>query len=466
MRHLAFYSPSDPNLELTLKVLLAILAILAASACCGKLALMVKQPRVLGEMIAGVLLGPTLLGLLLPDVQKSLFPADVKPVLYVLSTMGLTLYMFLVGAGLDHGKKSHGSKEAAKAAGGKGVERQGRHAVLLAVSGMVPSLMLGAGAGLLWYSQLSRNDVSRMEFAFFIGGALSLTAFPMLARILYERGLENSPLGKLTLIAASMDDVAAWCFLAVLSAVHAGSGPMSALQSILLAGVFTVVMLFGVARLLRPLGARVAQTKSFTPGQMYVVPFVVLGAGWFTDRIGIYSVFGGFVAGLAMPRDAAFREALHGRMMDFVSVFLLPIFFAFSGLNTKLGSVTGGVMLLALGSFLAAGFIGKYVGCGLAMRAVGFSWRESWAVGGLMNARGLMILIFINIGLSQRIITQEVFSILVLVAVVTTAGAMPLYRWALPPRAEVRLALRARGAAGPPPRDDQTGPREMAADAS
>lgn len=465
MRHLAFYSPSDPNLELTLKVILAMLAILVASACCGKLALMVKQPRVLGEMIAGVLLGPTLLGLLLPGVQKSLFPAEVKPVLYVLGTVGLTLYMFLVGAGLDHGKGNGKSRKRVKDAGGETAERQGSHAILLAVSGIIPSLVLGTTAGLLWYSRLSRQDVSRVEFAFFIGGALSLTAFPMLARILYERGLENSPLGKLTLMAASMDDVAAWCFLAVLSAVHAGSGPMSALQSILLAGAFTVVMLFGVARLLRPLGARVAQTGSFTPGQMYVVAFVVLGAGWFTDRIGIYSVFGGFVAGLAMPRDATFREALHGRMMDFVSVFLLPVFFAFSGLNTKLGSVTGGVMLLALGTFMAAGFIGKYVGCGLAMRAVGFSWRESWAVGGLMNARGLMILIFINIGLSQRIITQDVFSILVLVAVMTTAGAMPLYRWALPPRVEVRLTLRASGAPLPH-QDDQAGPREMAADAS
>ncbi|MFJ6069818.1 cation:proton antiporter [Streptomyces sp. NPDC093065] len=463
MPYLAFYSPSDPNLELTLKVILAILAILAASACCGKLALMVNQPRVLGEMIAGVLLGPTLLGLLLPGVQKSLFPADVKPILYVLSTMGLTLYMFLVGAGLDHGKKDKGRGDRGKGAAGEGADGQGRHAVLLAVSGIVPSLVLGIGAGLLWYPQLSRHDVSRIEFAVFIGGALSLTAFPMLARILYERGLENSRLGRLTLIAASMDDVAAWCFLAVLSAVHAGSGPMSALQSILLAGIFTAVMLFGVARLLRPLGDRVARTKSFTPGQMYVVAFVVLGAGWFTDRIGIYSVFGGFVAGLAMPRGAAFREALHSRMMDFVSVFLLPIFFAFSGLNTKLDSVTGGATLLALGTFLAAGFFGKYVGCGLATRAVGFSWRESWAVGGLMNARGLMILIFINIGLSQRIISQEVFSILVLVAVVTTAGAVPLYRWALPPGVEVRLGLRSSGAVGPP-RNDQA--REMAADVS
>lgn len=414
-------------------------------------------------MVAGVLLGPTFLGLIFPGVQKSLFPADVKPILYVLSTMGLTLYMFLVGAGLDHGKKGAKGEHHAAGADGGGGRGQGRHAALLALSGIVPSLLLGTAAGLLWYSQLSRDDVSRMEFAFFIGGALSLTAFPMLARILYERGLENSPLGKLTLVAASIDDVAAWCFLAMLSAVHAGSGPMSALQSILLAGVFAAVMLFGVARLLRPIGARVAQTKSLTLSQMYIVAFVVLGAGWFTDRIGIYSVFGGFIAGLAMPRDAAFREALHGRMMDFVSVFLLPIFFAFSGLNTKLSGIAGATMLLAFATLLIAGFVGKYVGCGLAMRVTGFSWRESWAVGGLMNARGLMILIFINIGLSQHIISQDVFSILVLVAVVTTAAAVPLYRLALPPEAEGRLMPRASDTSDTD-QDDQAGPREMATD--
>ncbi|MHC5905443.1 cation:proton antiporter [Streptomyces sp. S6] len=152
--------------------------------------------------------------------------------------------------------------------------------------------------------------------------------------------------------------------------------------------------------------------------------------------IGIYSVFGGFIAGLAMPRNPAFRAALHNRMMDIVCVLLLPIFFAFSGLNTELGGVAGWAMIGPFLLILAAGFVGKYAGCALAMRGIGFSWRESWAVGGLMNARGLMILIFINIGLAQGMISKDVFSMLVLVAVITTAGAVPLYRWALPERLE------------------------------
>ena len=413
---------TDKNLELVLHVLPAIVVILAASALCGRLALLVKQPRVLGEMVAGVLLGPTLFGALFPAAQKAVFPADVKPILYVLSTLGLTVFMFLVGAGLDH-SADNGKKDT-------------KNAAVLAVSGILPSLLLGAGAAYLLYDRLSRPDVTPFEFALFLGGALSITAFPMLARILYERRLQNSPLGRMTLLGASIDDAAAWCFLAVLSAMHTGAGALHVLRTIGFTALFALVMLTVVARLLRPMGARVERTGQFGFDQMYLVVGIVLLSGLFTDYIGIYSVFGGFIAGLAMPRNPAFREALHSRMMDIVCVLLLPIFFAFSGLNTELGGIAGWAMIGPFRLILMAGFVGKYAGCALAMRGVGFSWRESWAVGGLMNARGLMILIFINIGLAQGMITKDVFSMLVLVAVITTAGAMPLYRWALPERLE------------------------------
>ncbi|MEV6025278.1 cation:proton antiporter [Streptomyces sp. NPDC052036] len=405
----------------------ALVGILVASAVCGRLARMVGQPRVLGEMVAGVLLGPTLLGAVAPGLQTRLFPQEVKPVLYVLSTLGLTLYMFLVGVGLDHGSQAGGERG------------EGRKALILAVSGIAPSLLLGFGVGFLWYQSLSGPGVSRLEFAFFVGGALSITAFPMLARILYERRLENSRLGRLSLVGASIDDAVAWCLLAVLVVAHSGNNWWHAVRTIVLAAVFAAVMLLVVSRVLRPLGERVARTGQFGPGDMYMVCVTVLAAGWFTDYIGVYSVFGGFIAGLAMPRDPAFREALHARTMEFVCVFLLPVFFALSGLNTKLNGVSDLTLVAAFLSLLLAGFVGKYFGCGLAMRGMGFPWRESLAVGGLMNARGLMILIFINIGLAQHMISQDVFSLLVLVAVVTTAGALPLYRWALPERVEAAL---------------------------
>ncbi|MER7901510.1 cation:proton antiporter [Streptomyces sp. NPDC096046] len=420
---------TDKNLELVLHVLPAIVVILAASALCGRLAILVKQPRVLGEMVAGVLLGPTLFGALFPAAQKAIFAPEVKPILYVLSTIGLTVFMFLVGAGLDHG-------------GGNG-KKDTKNAAVLAVSGILPSLLLGAGSAYVLYDRLSRPDVTPFEFALFIGGALSITAFPMLARILYERRLQNSPLGRMTLLGASIDDAAAWCFLAVLSAMHTGAGALHVLRTIGFTALFALVMLTVVARLLRPMGTRVERTGHFGFDQMYIVVAIVLLSGLFTDYIGIYSVFGGFIAGLAMPRNPAFREALHSRMMDIVCVLLLPIFFAFSGLNTELGGIAGWAMIGPFLLILAAGFVGKYAGCALAMRGVGFSWRESWAVGGLMNARGLMILIFINIGLAQGMITKDVFSMLVLVAVITTAGAMPLYRWALPERLEQRMSPQA-----------------------
>ncbi|MEW2568530.1 cation:proton antiporter [Streptomyces sp. NPDC047070] len=417
---------TDKNLELVLRVLPAIVIILAASAVCGRLALWVKQPRVLGEMVAGVLLGPTLFGALFPEAQKAVFTPEVKPILYVLSTLGLTLFMFLVGVGLDR-TAGNGRKDT-------------KNAAVLAVSGIVPSLLLGAATGYLLHDRLSEPDVSSFEFALFLGGALSITAFPMLARILYERGLENSPLGRMTLLGASVDDAAAWCFLAVLSAMHTGAGLPHALRTIGLTVVFAVVMLTVVARLLRPMGERVERTGLFGFDQMYLVVGIVLLAGYFTDWIGIYSVFGGFVAGLAMPRNEAFRQALHSRMMDLVCVLLLPVFFTFSGLNTELGGVAGWAMFGMFLLILAAGFTGKYIGCALAMRGIGFSRRESWAVGALMNARGLMILIFINIGLAQGMISKNVFSMLVLVAVLTTAGAVPLYRLALPEHIERRMS--------------------------
>ncbi|QXJ20235.1 cation:proton antiporter [Actinomadura graeca] len=416
-------APADANLALVLDVLPALAVILITAAVCGRLATMMMQPRVLGEMVAGVLLGPTLFGALFPDAQKAVFPADARPVLYVLSTIGLTLYMFLVGAGMDHAAAPPG---------------EGRRAAVLAASGVLPSLLLGMVTGALLWGTLSRADVPRLQFALFVGGALSLTAFPMLARILYERNLENSPLGRLSLLAASVDDALAWCLLAVLSALHLGSGMGGAVRTIVLAVVFAAVTLLVVSRLLRPLGREFARTGEFGPTMMYAAVLVPLVGGWLTDWIGVYSVFGGFVAGLAMPRDAAFRRALHERMMGVVSTLLLPVFFAFSGLNTDLGGITGGTMLLALLLIMAAGFSGKYFGCSLAMRSLGFGRRESYAVGALMNARGLMILIFINIGLAQGMITRELFAMLVLVAVITTAGALPLYKLALPERLEQR----------------------------
>jgi Kef-type K+ transport system membrane component KefB len=410
------------QIHFALRVFAALAVVLAATTLCGRIAMRIKQPRVVGEMVAGVLLGPALLGAVAPGVQAQLFPSDVKDTLYVLSTIGLTFYMFLVGSSLDHGLT-----------GGSNMRR----ASVLAVSGIVPTFILGAGAAALFFGSLSPDGATRWEFMLFVGGALSITAFPMLARILQERGIANTPIGGLTLVAAAIDDAAAWVILAVVIAVAAAGSPFDALGTVAGAAVFAVLMLTVGRNLFARLGRRVERKGRVSRDTMALILFVVLLAGWFTDYIGVFSVFGGFIVGLAMPQSAVVRRELETRLTDLNSILLLPVFFAFSGLNTQVsGFGAGGALWWPLAVIMAAAFAGKYLGCAAVVRAQGFPWRYASAVGGLMNARGLMVLIFINIGLAHGMVTPELFAILVAVAIVTTAAAMPIYRASLPDHVE------------------------------
>ncbi|MBW4718751.1 cation:proton antiporter [Saccharothrix obliqua] len=406
------------QIEFALRVFAALAVVLVATSLCGRLAMLVKQPRVVGEMVAGVLLGPALLGAVAPQAQAQLFPADVKNVLYVLSTIGLTFYMFLVGASLDHGRTAG---------------RNMRRASVLAASGILPTFLLGAGAAALFAGSLSPEGSSPWEFMLFVGGALSITAFPMLARILDERGIANTPIGGLTLVAAAIDDAVAWVLLAVIIAVGTAGSPLDALDTVVGAAVFALVMLTAGRKLLGRLGERVERAGRMSRDVMALVLFVVLAAGWFTDYIGVFSVFGGFITGLAMPQSAVVRKELETKLTDLNSILLLPVFFAFSGLNTEVSGFTaGGSLWLPLAVITVAAVAGKYLGCAAVVRAQGFPWRFASAVGGLMNARGLMILMFINIGLAHGLVTSEMFAILVVVAIATTAAAMPIYRASLP----------------------------------
>lgn len=406
------------QIEFAVKVFAALAVVLAATTLCGRLAMLIRQPRVVGEMVAGVLLGPPLLGALAPGVEAHLFPVDVKNVLYVLSSIGLTFYMFLVGSSLDH-----------HLIGG----RSARRASLLAASGIVPTFALGAAAAALFYGSLSPAGSTIWEFMLFVGGALSITAFPMLARILQERGIANSPIGGLTLVAAAIDDAVAWGILAVIIVIGTAGDPMDALATIGGAILFAVLMLTVGRRLLAKLGDRVERDGHLGRDTMAIILFTVLAAGWFTDFIGIFSVFGGFITGLAMPQSPTVRRELQTRLTDLNSILLLPVFFAYSGLNTQLtGFGAGGDMWVPLAVITVAAIAGKYVGCATVVRMQGFSWRYASAVGGLMNARGLMILIFINIGLAYDMVTPGLFTILVLVAIVTTGAAMPIYNASLP----------------------------------
>jgi Kef-type K+ transport system membrane component KefB len=416
------------QIHFALQVFAALAVVLVATTVCGRLAMLIKQPRVVGEMVAGVLLGPALLGAVAPGVQAQLFPGDVKSTLYVLSTIGLTFYMFLVGSSLDHGLTTGPNA---------------RKASLLAVSGIVPTFLLGAGAAVLFFDSLSPEGSSLWIFMLFVGGALSITAFPMLARILQERGIANTPIGGLTLVAAAIDDAVAWGFLALIIAVGASGSPAGAVRTILGAAIFAVLMLTIGRKLLAKLGERAERDGKLSRDMVAVILLLVLVAGWYTDLIGVFSVFGGFITGLAMPNSKVVRQELDAKLSDLNSILLLPVFFAFSGLNTRIdGFGSGGALWFPLAVIMLAAFAGKYLGCGLVVRAQGYSWRYASAVGGLMNARGLMILIFINIGLAYDLVTPEMFAILVAVAIVTTAAAMPIYRASLPDHLEAQAEVK------------------------
>ncbi len=400
------------NLHLFLEIVPALLIVLIASRCVGRLVTYVGQPRVVGEMIAGVLLGPTLLGQISPAFMNNIFTDDVKGVLFILCNIGLSFYMFLIGAELD---LNHFNKSSLKKAG------------LVATSGIIPPFLFGIGIAYLLYESMSLSHVSQVNFAIYMGVALSITAFPMLARILQDENLIRTNLGSMSLIAASIDDAAAWCFLAVVTAMAQAESMMSGLFTALWGALFAIVVIKVVKPMMKKWGDNIQERGSLSQGEFGVIVILLLAAAWFTDFIGIYSVFGGFILGLAVPRTPVFQRELHGKLTDIVVVFLLPIFFTYSGLNADLSGIFQMHLLWPSLIILVGAIAGKYFGCAFAMRRMGFSWGESSAIGGLMNARGLMELIVVNIGLTYGIISQDLYSALILMAVITTALSMPIY---------------------------------------
>lgn len=413
------------NMDLMLQGTLALLLILITARFCGFLALKIGQPRVVGEMVAGILLGPSFLGLFFRDFQHSIFTPDVNIILTFLSNLGLSFYMFTVGMELDY---KLFSKENMKKSG------------FLALSGIITPLVLAVITSILLYEQISLKDVPLVTFALFMGGALSLTAFPMLARILQERNLTNTKIGSLTIIAASIDDVSAWIILALINALAQSHNLLGGLKTAISGLIFTGICLFIIKPLLGKYVTQMEKGKHSPETFFAIVILLLLGATWFTDFTGIYSVFGGFLLGLSMPRRPMFQKFLSNNLTNITVVFLVPIFFTNSGLKTDFSNIFNNFdLIIPCLIILAVSFLGKYGGATLAMRKIGFSWRESSAIGGLMNARGLMLLIFINLGISYKLISGELFSILVIMAILSTASAMPIYNASLPAAYERKI---------------------------
>jgi Kef-type K+ transport system membrane component KefB len=401
------------NHEISIFFFLQLAFILAAVRVVGFLARRIGQPQVVGEMIAGVLIGPSFFGLLFPQIQSSLFPRETISVIYAVSQVGLVIYMFLIGAEFNVGL----------------IRQRIRSAAFVSLAGILAPFALGAGVALVMLRSqlLFTPGVAAWEAMLFTGSAMSITAFPMLARIIYERGLSGTSLGTLALAAGSIDDAMAWCLLAIVLASF-GSNPMIAVSAIGGGVLYALVVLVALRPLLSRLGP-IAQKNGRITGPMlgFILMLVMLGA-WFTDTVGIYAVFGAFIMGIAMPRGLVTQE-LHKLLEPISTNFLLPLFFIYSGLNTQLGLIVTADMWLILILVVGAAILGKGVACWGAARLSGENNRDAMAIGTLMNARGLMELILLNIGLERGVITPTMFTVMVMMAIVTTLMASPLFEW-------------------------------------
>jgi Kef-type K+ transport system membrane component KefB len=390
--------------------------ILAACRLCGWVVRRwLRQPQVIGEMIAGVLLGPSLLGAVAPQVQQFIFPPDSRPVLNVVAQLGIAVYMFLVG--LDF----RGDDFRSNVKGAVSVSLSGILVPFL-VAVVVTPLLLGVPG-------LFSATVSRFDATLFLGAAIAITAFPVLARIIHDRGLEGTPIATLALAAAAIGDAVAWCVVAVvLASLGAGSG--IAILAIAGGGVLAVVLIVLGPRLFAPLG-RIAEREEragqgLSPAVLAAALMLCTLSAYVSDAIGLHAVFGAFLIGTAMPRGV-FAARLRQLLEPFTLVFLLPVFFAYSGLNTRLTMVnTPELAWIALGILLASIFA-KFVACWGAALLTGQGNARALGIGALMNARGLTELIIANIGLQAGIIGPALFSMLVLMAIVTTLMTSPLF---------------------------------------
>ncbi len=404
------------NSVLSLHLFIQLAVILLACRLVGQLVKKIGQPQVVGEIVAGVLLGPSLLGLVWPSVEHRLFPVGPSmSVLYVASQVGLVLYMFLVGVHFDAGLIRHRLHNAAS----------------VSLAGVATPLALGALVALplahhgsLYFSHKAQT----WQAMVFLGTCIAITAFPVLARIIVERGLPGTTLGTISLACGATDDALSWCLFAIVIASY-NKKPSLAISAIVGGALYCVFTLTTGRRLLARVGMRADGRDGISPATIGGVLAMLMMAAWLTDWIGIYSIFGAFILGLAIPRGTL--DIQLNRVLEPVTVnFLLPLFFVYSGLNTQIGLVDSpvlwGVMLL----LLAVSVAGKGGAVYAAARLNRLPRQESLALASLMNARGLMELILLNLGRQVGLISPTLFSMLVFMAIVTTLMASPLFEFA------------------------------------
>lgn len=393
------------------RLLLQFLVIVSATRLSGRLFQKLGQPAVVGEMVAGILLGPSLFGWLLPDAFHFVFAVETHGTLRLLSQIGVCLFMFAVGMELDI---SH-------------VRRRADTAVVVSHASIVLPYLLGVVLALFLYHSLAQAGATFTAFSLFMGISMSITAFPVLARILQERALTRTELGSTAITCAAVGDVTAWTVLAFIVALVRSSNLSAVAMNIALVLVFTALMLLavkpGLARWFR-----VSRKDDSEPGKgvLAAVLCLVIAASLSTEIIGIHALFGAFLAGVVIPDPGDLRHKLALRIENFSSVLLLPLFFVFAGLRTQVGLLSGWQDWLVCVAIIAVATAGKLGGTALAARATGMEWRGALQLGALMNTRGLMELIVLNMGYDLGILSARIFTMLVVMAIVTTVMTGPL----------------------------------------
>ena len=420
----SIWSPLLVNFKEPLSgLLLQVIVIVLATRLVGTLFTRCGQPSVVGEVLAGILLGPSLLGWLWPEAASFIFPNESLGVLKLLSQIGVCLFMFVVGLELE---VSH-------------LRQKAETAVLVSHVGILFPYFLGVVTALFLYSELGAPGSSFTAFALFMGIAMSITAFPVLARILRERGIEKTFLGTTAVTCAAVDDATAWAILAFVVAIARATSLASTTFGLGLVLVFVAVMLFLVRPQL-PRWLAVGRMEAGAParGAMAAVLLLILTSALATELIGIHALFGAFVAGVIMPEKADFREYLIVRLENFSSLFLLPLFFAFSGLRTHVGLLNDPTSWLVCLAIIGVATLGTLGGTMVTARLTGMSWNDSFALGALMNTRGLVELVALNIGYDLGILPPRIFAMMVVMALVTTFLTGPLLN--LAERAKRRAA--------------------------
>jgi Kef-type K+ transport system membrane component KefB len=444
--------------ELLLPVLLQLAVIIVTARCFAVLLRRLGQPSVVGEIVAGLILGPSVCGRLFPETWRVVFHPGVPglppeladpllgTVLTVLSEIGLVLLLFLIGLEFDFGH----------------LRWHGRAALAIAVAGIALPFALGVGLAALMHP-LVAGDIPALGFTLFLGTALSITAIPVLGRIMMELNITRTRLGAITVAAAAVDDALGWILLTTITAVvRAEFDPLATLRMAAATVGFALVMTF----LGRPVLCRWARRGlrpsdgELSVNHLAVLLALIFACGIVTNRIGIFAVFGAFFLGAVLSGEHAFRQALSRRLHDFVTAFFLPIFFCYTGLRTDVGSLGSGLLWGLSGLVLAAAVLGKLGGCALAARLGGFSAREAGCVGTLMNTRGLMTLIVVNLGKDLGVVPDSVFGMLVLMALATTVLTTPLLLRLMRGTELEPFVLKSGFVASPSPRAEPTAARQ------